>query len=179
MMKKQPSLRHRRLLSLTLSAMLTALSVAILYLGALLDVLSLTAAAIASLPLLFAVRELSLCYRLFIYFGTGILSLLLLPHPEMAVLYGLLGGLYPLIKYVLERRRRPWPFLLKLVYCNAVITLSELCTVFLLGLPAQAWYMLLLFYLVANPAFFLYDRVLDRMLIYYEARLRPRLARYL
>ncbi len=178
MMKKKENARQTALFRLTLSAMLTALSVVVLYLGTLLDVLSLTAVAIASLFLLFAVREFSVTYRLFIYFGTGILAVLLLPSLETAVLYALLG-LYPLFKFPVERIRRPLPLVLKLLYVNTVITLSELCTVFLFHLPAEAWYMLLALYLIANPAFFLYDRVLDRMLIVYEARLRPRLSRYL
>ena len=70
-------------------------------------------------------------------------------------------------------------FDIRSVYINAVITLSELCSVLLFSLPPAAWYVLLLFYLIANPTFLLYDRVLDRLLIYYEVRLRPRLARYL
>lgn len=159
--------------------MLTALSVVVLYVGALLEVLSLTAVALSSVFLFFAVRELPLGCRLFIYFGTALLSALLLPTPESALLYALFGGLYPLVKLPLGRLRRPLPVLLKLLFFNAVVTLSEICSVFLFGLPPYAWYLLIALYAIANPAFFLYDRLLDRLLIYYEARLRPRLGRYL
>ena len=154
-MKKQENNRHTALLRLTLSAMLTALSVVVLYLGALLDVLSLTVVAISSVFLLFAVRELPLGYRLFIYFGTAILSALLLPSKEPALLYAMFGGLYPLVKFPIEHLRRPLPLLLKLLFFNAVITVSELCSVYLFGLPPYVWYLLLALYAIANPAFLL------------------------
>lgn len=175
---KKNSDHTRRLRRLTLSAMLIALSVVLLYLGTLLDVLSLSAVALSSFLMFLAVRELPFGYRLAVYFGTSLLSALLLPYPEAAVLYVMFGGFYPLVKLPLERLRRPLPLLFKLLYFNAVITLSELCSVLLFGLPASAWYILALLYLVANPVFFLYDRVVDRLLVYYEARLRPRFAHY-
>ena len=178
-MRAQKNGRQKALLHLTLSAMLTALSVVILYLGSLIDVLSLTAVAIASLPMLFAVRELPALYRLFLYAGTTVLAALLLPSPEAAVLYALLGGLYPMIKFPIEHLRRPLPLLLKLLYVNLLITVSELLTVLVFLLPPSTWYVLLALYLIGNPALLLYDRVLDRLLIYYEVRLRPRLGRYL
>ena len=179
MMNKQQSKRRRALFSLTLSAMLCALSVVILYLGTLLDVVTLTAVALASLLMLLAVRELSLGYRLMIYAGTTLLAALLLPNPEAAVLYAMLGGLYPLIKLPLERLRRPLPLILKLVYTNLLITASELLSVFVFALPPSAWYILLPLYLIGNPTFLLYDKLLCRLMVYYEARLRPRFARYL
>ena len=178
-MKKKQSKRSRALRCLTLSAMLTALSVVVLYLGALLDVLSLSATALSSLFILFAVRELPLPYRLAVYFGTSLLALILLPTPESAVLYASLGGLYPLLKHPLERMRRPLPLILKLLYCNLLIAGSEIFCIFLLGMPPSSWYILLPLFLIGNPAFLLYDRMLDRLSVYYEARLRPRLARYL
>lgn len=178
-MKKQVNKRQKALRHLTLSAMLTALSVVVLYIGALLDVFSLTAVGISSVFLLFAVREMSLAHRLFIYFGTAILSALLLPTPESAVLYVIFGGLYPLVKFPLERVRRPFSLLGKLLLLNAMVTVSELCSILLFHLPPMVWYLWLALYIVANPTFLLYDMLLDRMLIYYEARLRPRLYRYL
>ena len=179
MMKKQENKRRRALFSLTLSAMLCALSIVILYLGTLLDVVTLTAVALASLLMMLAVRELSIGYRLMIYVGATLLAALLLPNPEAAILYAMLGGLYPLIKLPIERLRRPLPVVLKLVYTNLLITASELLSLFVFALTPSAWYILLPLYLIGNPTFLLYDKVLDRLLIYYEARLRPRLARYI
>lgn len=178
-MGKKENKRQKSLQYLVLSAMLTALSVVVLYIGALLDILSLTAVAVASLFLLFAVREMPLLYRLFIYGGTSLLAALLLPTPEAALLYAMFGGLYPLLKFIIERRPRPLAICFKLLLLNAVVTVAELCSVFLFQLPPMAWYLLLALYLLANPAFFLYDKLLDRLLVLYEVRLRPHLGRFL
>lgn len=179
MMGREKNERHRRLRYLTLSAMLTALSVVILYMGSLLDILTLTVVGIVSVFMLFAVRELPVIYRLFIYVGTSILAALFMPTPETPLLYATFGGLYPLLKFPMERLHRFFTVMLKLLFFNTVITAFELCSVFVFGLPSSVWYMLLLLYLVANPTFYIYDRLLDRLLIDYEVRLRPRLARYL
>ena len=164
---------------LTLSAMLTALSVVVLYLGTLLDVLTLTAAGIASLFVWFAKRELPRVFAVSVYVATSFLSLLLLPNPEAGVVYLFFGGLYPLLKNAMERHRRPLPLVLKLVYVNLTVLAVEAISFFLLSVPFEGWLLFAALFVIANPTFFLYDLLLDRLLIWYEVRLRPRIARFL
>lgn len=159
--------------------MLCALSVAILYLGVLLDVLEISAVAIASLFMLFCLRELGRSQAFMLYAATTFLSVILLPRPEAGILYGLFGGLYPIIKFPMERHRRPLPLLFKLLYLNAVITAMELLTVYVFALPFEGLPILLLLYAIANPTFLLFDHLLDRLLVLYEVRIRPRIARFL
>lgn len=159
--------------------MLSALSVVILYLGTLLDVLILTAAGIASLLVWLAKRELPRTFAVSLYVATSFLSLLLLPNPEAGVAYLLFGGLYPLLKNSLERHRRPLPLLLKLLYINLTVTAIEAISFFVLSIPFEGIWLLLSLYALANPTFLLYDLLLDRLLVWYEVRLRPRIARYL
>ena len=177
-MKKRTTVSGRTK-SLTLTAMLCALSVAMLYIGVLLDVLEISAVAITSLFMLFCLRELGRSHAFMLYAATTFLSVVLLPRLEAGILYGLFGGLYPMIKCPMERHRRPLPLLLKLVYLNAVITAMELLTVYVLSLPFEGWPILLLLYAIANPTFLLFDRLLDRLLVLYEVRVRPRIARFL
>lgn len=176
-MKRQNRI-NQKTRRVTLTAMLAALSVALLYAGGLLDVLEISAVAATSLFVLFALREMGLLYALMLYAATSFLAFLLV-RPSLGVLYLLFGGLYPLLKFPLERHRRPLPLLFKLLYLNAIITAVELATVFLFSLPFEGWWLLLFLYALANPTFLLFDRLLDRLLILYEARLRPRIARYL
>ncbi len=175
-MKQYYEERRRRTRRLTLSAMLTALGVLILYLGALVDVGSLAAAGLTSLLMLLAVRECRGAYPYFVFAATAILAFFLLPQKEGALLYLLFGGFYPIMKFKIERMRRPFPFLTKLVYVNLVITLAELATIYFFYLPPLAWGYYAALYLLANPTFFLYDRLLDRILVLYEAKWRPRMA---
>lgn len=178
-MKKKKLQIAGRTRRLTLTAMLCTLSVAVMYLCTLLDVLELTGVAIAAVFMLLTVRELGRAHSLMLYVATALLSLLLLPRPDAGVMYALFGGLYPLIKFPIERRRRSWPLLIKLLYINVIITAIELLTVYVFLLPFEGWGILLLLYAIANPTFFLFDHLLNRLLILYEARLRPRIARYL
>ena len=64
---------------LAVSAMLAALGVVLLWLGALVEVLDLSMAAIASMLAVFAVIEMSRRYAILVYAVTALLSLLLLP----------------------------------------------------------------------------------------------------
>lgn len=162
----------------TLTAMLAALSVTFLYAGGILEVLEISAVAVTSLFVLFALREMGLLHALSLYAATSFLAFLLV-RPSLVLLYLLFGGLYPLLKFPFERHRRPLPLLFKLLYLNVIITAMELVTVFVFTLPFEGWWLLLFLYALANPTFLLFDRLLDRLLILYEARLRPRIARYL
>ncbi len=173
-MKQYHNERRRRTRRLTLSAMLTALGVLVLYLGALFDAGSLSAAGIASLFMLLAVRECRGVYPYFVFAATTVLAFLLLPQKEGAVLYLLFGGFYPIVKFPIERVRRPFPFLIKLTYVNLVITLTELAAVYLFYLPTLPWGYYAALYLLANPVFFLYDHLLNRILVLYEAKWRAR-----
>jgi hypothetical protein len=169
---------NQRTRRLTLTAMLAALSVALLYVGGLLDVMEISAVAATSLFVLFSLRETGLLYALSLYAATSFLAFLLV-RPSLGVLYLLFGGLYPLFKFPLERHRRPLPLLFKLLYLNVIITAVELLTVFVFALPFEGWLLLLFLYALANPTFLLFDKLLDRLLVLYEARLRPRIAQYL
>ena len=124
-MKRQNRI-NQRTRRLTLTAMLSALSVALMYVGALLEVMEITTVAITALFVLFALREMGLGHAFALYAAASILSLLLIPRPSVGVLYVLFGGLYPLLKFPLERHRRPLPLLFKLLYLNVIITAVEL-----------------------------------------------------
>lgn len=177
-MKKKSTLSEKTR-HLTLTAMLTALSVAILYVGTLLDVLIISAAGIASVLVWIGKRELPRTYAVSLYVATAFLSLILLPNPQTGITYLFFGGLYPLLKQTFERRVRPLPLLLKLLYVNLAVLAVEAIGFFLLSIPFEGVWLLLALLLLANPTFLLYDLLLDRLLIWYEVRLRPRIARFL
>ncbi len=164
---------------LSLCAMLVALGCALLYVGALLDVLDLSVAAAVSFLSLFAVRELPRRDGWLVYAATALLSLLLLPVKTPAVLYALFGGWYPLVRPWLARLPRVASLLLKLLLFNAALTLYLFLSVKLLGMEAEALWVLIVLYAVGNPAFVLYDILLARCLALYELRLRPRIEQYL
>ena len=70
---------------IALSAILAALGVIILYLGALVDVLDLSVAILASFLILFCTAELGYSTALSVWLVTSLLSLLLLPNKAPAL----------------------------------------------------------------------------------------------
>ena len=80
---------------LTVSAMLCALGVVILGLGAVIEVLDITVAVIASLLTVYAVIEIGGAYPWLIWVVTSIVALLLLPLKTPVLFYAFLTGYYP------------------------------------------------------------------------------------
>lgn len=163
--------------ALALSALLCALGVILLYLGALIEVLDLSVAALASLLVMIAVIELGGWYPYLIYAVTSLLALLLLPAKFPAAIYLLLAGYYPILKAALEKRRRPrLAWLVKLLVFNAALTLVLLGATYLLtGDDAFLWSSAPMWYALTNPTFVLFDIALTRLITVYRIKLRKRL----
>ncbi|MBR2010829.1 MAG: hypothetical protein IKA06_03680 [Clostridia bacterium] len=161
---------------LTLSAVLAALGVILLALGALVEVLDLTMAAIASFTVVFAVIELKGKYPLLVYLVTSVLALLLLPSKTPALVYLLFAGYYPILKALLEGYfSRALSWLLKILAFNVAAAVTVLVSVKVFVLYAvewRAWYIVLLLPLTA--VFVIYDVALSRLITAYMVRLRGR-----
>lgn len=159
-----------------LAALLAALSLGILYSACVAPAGRLGLVAVAGLMPAAAVisagpRAGGLCYG-----GTGLLALFLLPDKGNALLYLLLFGLYPLVKYGIERLRRlVLELVLKLVFFNGVLTLlwCALRPVLLSAVPVpegMAW----LLYLGGSIVFLCYDFGFTKLIGFYVQRVdRP------
>lgn len=160
--------------------MLMALSVAILCLGALLELIDLSVAALVSCFVVFLRIELGGAYPLLFWAGASLLSLLLYPGNSAGIAFALIG-LYPLAKAYLERIPRALEWVLKLLLCEALLVSYVLIARFVLKLPdaVLTGWLLPAFLLLATVVFVLYDIVLSRLITFYSFRIRPRIARYL
>lgn len=161
---------------LAVSAMLAALSVVLLWIGSLVEVLDLSAAAIASMLVVFAVIEMSYRYGMLVFAVAAVLSLLLLPVKTPALIYAAFAGYYPVLKALLEGRLpRPIALCLKvLVFCAGVALAlfvgGKVLLMDLTWLWANWWYLLL-----TVPVFLLYDFALTRLISAYLQKWRARL----
>lgn len=159
---------------LAAAALLSALGVVLLGIGALIEVLDLSMAAMASLFTVFAVMELGGVYPYLVYAVTSVLALLLLPAKTPALIYAVFVGYYPILKAVFEKHLpRGLSLLAKVLVFNAGLALA----VFLLlkffypeADIAFGWKYLLL--LLGTPVFLLYDFALTRLITFYLTRLR-------
>lgn len=155
--------------------MLCALGVVILYLGALIEVLDLSLAAVASLITVFAVIELGGWWPLLIYGVTGTLALIVLPQKFGAVVYVLFAGWFPMAKRWAERRfPRLLAFALKLGAFNlSLLAAYGVTKAFSISVELNmATYAAVGF---LELTYLLYDLVLTRLITLYVYRWREKL----
>lgn len=158
---------------LVFSAILSALAVVFMYIGALFDVLDLSVAALASMCVALVLAELGARWAFLVYAVAAVLSFLLLPVKTPAILFSGFIGFYPITKSVFERRLHGvWQWAAKLLLLN-VCTGAMLLVLRLFAVSA-AWFEILTLAL-ANLVFIVYDIALSRLLRAYVLAWRKKL----
>ncbi len=162
---------------LTVSAMVSALSVVILYLGSFIEVLDLTMAVTASLFITVMVIEYGKGAPWSVFLVTSVLSLILLPQKLPALMYALFFGYYPIIKEYVERipsKLLSWAIKLVIfAFATALLLLLSKLFVPEVDMPMGAL-MTGAFIVLSALMLFLYDVALTRIITYYIVKLRHR-----
>ena len=174
---------------ITLAAILAALGVTLMYLGAFIQVLDLSVVAIASVLVIFARIELGSPYDWLTYAVTGILSAIMIGSVNFVipVLYLSFAGIYPILKAYFEHLRRPIAYLVKGAYFAVASLLlvlgAYLLSEFVLGVPllspALAGYtavILIALYVLIFLMCFVYDLLLSHLVVIYMLKIRPKIA---
>lgn len=167
---------------LALCGVLAALAIALMFLGGVLPFASIACPVLASLVLVPVYAESGKTWSVLWYLAVAVLSALLTPEKESAILF-VFFGYYPMLrKRIGHLRRHAWQWLLKLVYVNLTVLVAYALMIFVFQMEqivaefaeAQA-YLLALMLLLANVSFVIYDRLIDRLEVFYHVRLRPKL----
>ena len=158
--------------------MLCALSVIILGLGAVIEVLDISVAVIASLFVVYAIIEIGGAYPWLIWIVTSIIALLLLPLKTPVLFYALLTGYYPILKQKIERRMARVPAWATKMGVF-VLSLALIVGMAWLFAPARlettgGWIMVAATLALGVVAFVLYDFCLTRLIAVYFAKLQKR-----
>ena len=164
--------------ALTLSAVLAALSVLLLFLGSLFDVTDLAAVIVASFFVALVVIECRGAWPWLLYIAVSVLSFLLFPGRFVSVEYALFGGIWPILKYWLERLPRLPSFLLKLLAGNALAFFAGWLGLKFFGLevPSALW-LKIAAVLLWEAVFVLYDFLLTRLIVIWCVKYRSRFRR--
>ncbi len=154
---------------------ISALEIALLYIGSITDIMDLTFGAVASLITAVIVIEAGGAAPYFVYGVTSVISLLMLPNKFIGVVYLLFFGFYPMIKAVFERIHYALGWILKLSVFNTVlliiIVLSEK---FFMAEDISLTFEVATI-LLANAAFVLYDICFTKLITLYLVKIRARL----
>ena len=163
---------------LTVSAMLSALGVVILGLGAVIEVLDITVAIMASLLVTYAVIEIGGPYPWLIWIVTSTVALLLLPLKTPVLFYALLAGYYPILKQKIERKMARLPaWAIKLgVFATSLAIMWAVMWLFAPALleTTGGWIMIAATLLLGVFAFILYDFCLSRLITVYFIKWQKR-----
>lgn len=175
-------------------AVLCALAVVMLGLGAVVEIIDITAAAMASLALLPILLCYGAKYAWLSYAVTGVLGVLLMPQSLGAWMFAGLTGFYPIIKQKLDRLPRILGWGVKLLLLTAVLFLYLAVFYFIMlggegsildaflkgfgeegGTPLMAWAVIIL----SLFTYILFDLLIDRLLILYYIRWQKRVEKWM
>lgn len=179
---------------MAMCAVLCALAVVILGLGAIVEVLDLSAAALSALILLPVLLCYGTKYALLSYAVTAVLGVLLMPQSLAAWMFAGLTGFYPVIKNRLDRLPRVVGWLIKLLLLTAVLFLylgvfyflmmggeGSFIDAFLLGFGEKDAPPVMALAVIGLSVFtyILFDLLIDRLLILYYLRWQKRVERWM
>lgn len=179
-------MRKTKSQKVALCGVLTALSLVLLLVGAALQIGTYAAPMLAAFLLVPVLEEYGPRYALLTYGAVSLLAWMLVPEMELTLFYLLVVGHYPVLHRVLARVR---PAVLrwcaKLFVFNIAVALVYLALAAVLG--PVVWQSLLgdgpgmavLLLGMGNLAFFLCDRALDAVTLYYRRVLRKKVRRFL
>ncbi len=163
---------------LAFGAVLTALSVALLYFGGLLPTGRIAMVAVASLLPAAAVLHAGLGLGFLVYCASALLSLLALPDKTCAVAYALVLGWYGPVKSLIERLDRlalEWSIKLALFSLVSAVFYFVFTALFTALLPVESLPFAALIIPILLVAFVLYDVAFTGLIGFYQRRI----ARYL
>ncbi|MBR2336106.1 MAG: hypothetical protein IKA62_07795 [Clostridia bacterium] len=180
---------------LTLGAILSAMGVALLFLGSFIETLDLTMAALASFFCIFAVIELGGIYPWLIFSVTGVLSVILMPYSMTGWFYLLFFGYYPIVKEKLERLPKIFSWILKMLILNVALVIAVIAAYFLFfgqtgdgnlmsaftlifGESEAGEMMAIGVYALVNLTFVIYDIALTKLITLYFIKFRKKFKKF-
>ena len=158
--------------------MLTALGVIFLGIGAILEVLDISMAVIASFCVIIALIEYGKGSPWMVYAAISVLSFLILPSKLPALFFALFFGFYPILREKFERKNKLLRWILKELTFNVclavIITLYMLLFFESVALAFPLPWLIVAAVVLCEIVFVMYDIALERLITFYVIKLRHR-----
>ena len=174
--------RMNRASKTAVGGIVTAISVATMFLTAVIPFLTYILPIAAALLLSIVTRELGRGWAAGVYLAVGTLGMLVVADKEAALMYIAFFGYYPLIKDTLDRLPRIVRILLKLIIFNASVTAAYFVIIKLFGMDSKEFnelgrFTVPVLLVLGNIVFVLFDRMLGTLCVLYDKRLKSRIHR--
>ena len=150
-------------------AVVSALSLTLMLMTAVLPVGTYALPCMAGLLLMLIVIEFSPFWAIGVYIAVSVLSALIVPDKEAVLYYVLMLGIYPVLKSFFERIRLKWlSFVLKFIFFNLMAVAAFFASIYVLSVPLESFSLFgvnmpLVFLLMGNVVFFVYDICISRL----------------
>lgn len=158
-----------------LGGIVASLCLTVMILTGIVPALYIAAPMVAGMMMIILAEEVSESWGWLTYLAVSLLTLLMNPDKEAALMFVLFFGYYPLLRPRYDRLKIRWlRLLLKLLHYNAFLVTDYLITVYVLGLPTfedtLPW-MYAGLIAVSNLIFLGYDRLLGNVRAFYRTYL--------
>jgi len=165
---------QRKTFQIAFPAILASLSIVLIYVASVIPSGKWGVVAVAGLLPAAACISAGKRAGLLCWLGSTLLAFILIPDKFCTVLYGILFGLYPIVKGWIELLNQVIPeLLLKLAYFNTALTL--VLAVFkasVLGSLPAVFSAVWILYVVGNVVFLIYDFGVTKLITIYISRVR-------
>ena len=159
---------------ITLSAILIALTIVILYLNLLLPISTISILTLASLLIPVALIRGSMKSAILVYIASSIIGFFIIPI-NIILLYILFFGIYGIIKFYIEKLNKlPLEITLKIIFFNIIFFLG--LNIFDTFIPIEITKLPMgLFWIIAQIVFLVFDYALTLLISFYLERIHPKL----
>lgn len=147
---------------------LTALSIIFLYLASYAPYLKITMFFLSGLLVAVSLIEKGIRTAWLVYVASSLLSLLVIGNMTAFMPYICFFGLYPLVKYYIEKKNENiLQLVLKVLFCNLSLFALYFIWVKLLSIKVAFSIPLIYILIIIQPIFLLYDYVFTKVIFYY------------
>ncbi len=157
----------------SLGGAVAALGLVMMFMTALIPFGTFAFPTFAGMLLVVIVIEIGYSFALSVYVVTAILSFLLVPDKEAALIYTMFLGFYPIIKSLIERIPSKFvQYIVKFAVFNVCVIADFFIGINLLSIPKDSYiifgvYLPAVFLVIGNVFFLIYDICITRIVTFY------------
>ncbi len=156
-----------------LCGVLSALAILFMLITTILPIANYVCSVMAGICVSIAAQEFGSRYGAAVYIAVSLLSVMIVAEKDAVIIFVLLMGMYPVLKYTINSLIRPIRIAIKLVYVNTACFIYYFAGIYLMGVPKESFGKMPVFLLfLANYIMIMYDIIIDKYCFIYNNKLR-------
>lgn len=161
-------------------SVVTAMSVVLLFLGGITFVLAYAMPMLVGVFMIMLKRTFSASSAWITFTATSVLAFMLVADKECSLMYIVLFGYYPIIVSAFDKiKNKALQMIVKLLFFNTMFALCQIILFYAFGIPfleeGEGKYIIILFALMMNFLFIIYDKLVGVLNILYAKKIEKRI----